>query len=126
MEPRVLAVDDNDDVLHIVGYAFEQGGFRFRGAHSQAEMASALSGELPDVIILDLLLPGADGYTVLEELQQDARTRAIPVIVMTARAEPLYARISADLGAARHVTKPFRPAALVAEARAVIAARGRR
>ena len=122
MNKRVLAVDDNDDMLTIVEFAFAHEGYEFASAHSHADMTAQLSGPLPDLIIVDLMLPGVNGYQLIEQLQDDARTRDIPVIVVTAKTERIYCRISEDLGAARHFIKPFHPDELVIEAGLILGA----
>lgn len=120
MNKRILAVDDNDDILAIVAFAFEHEGYQFKATHSQGEMRAELARALPDLIILDLMLPGVNGYQVIEQLHHDARTSAIPIIVITAKSEPVFRRISADMGAAHHLIKPFHPDELVAQARAIL------
>ena len=121
MAKHILAVDDNPDILEIVGFAFEHEGYIFEATHSQHEMAEALAQCLPDLIVLDLMLPGANGYQVIEQLQHEPCTRGIPVIVITAKAEAMYRRISADLGVAKHLIKPFHPDELVAQVREIFA-----
>jgi two-component system, OmpR family, phosphate regulon response regulator PhoB len=116
MAKHILTVDDNDDILAVVGFALEHAGFEVKTAHDQTEMEAALAQELPDLMVLDLMLPGVDGYQVLEQWHANTQTRDIPVIIMTARAEAMYARMSANLGAAHHFIKPFHPEALVMEA----------
>ncbi len=122
MPKRILAIDDSDDVLYILGFALEQAGFAFHGAHNGQEMRAALAHELPDLVVLDLMLPDVNGYQVIEELHQNAQTRAIPVIVVTAKAEAMYERMSADLGVTCHMIKPFHPDSLVAQAQAILQA----
>ncbi len=120
MGKRILAVDDCDDALTIVGFAFEHEGYQFAGVRNHAELRAALACELPDLIVVDLMLPGMNGYQVIEQLHADDRTRAIPVIVITAKSEAIYRSISADMGA-HHLVKPFHPDELVAQARAIFA-----
>ena len=119
MAKRILAVDDHNDSLSLIGFACEQAGFAFTAAHNQHEMQVALAREVPDLLILDVLLPGCNGYQVIEALHRAARTRAIPIIVISKRGETLYRRMSADLGVAFHLTKPFNPETLVAHARTI-------
>ncbi|HKD73923.1 MAG TPA: response regulator [Ktedonobacterales bacterium] len=120
MSKRILAIDDSDDTLTIVGFAFEHEGYQFAGVRSHAEMLAALAHELPDLIVVDLMLPGVNGYQAIEQLHADARTRSIPVIVITAKSEAIYRCISANMGA-HHLVKPFHPDELVAQARAIFA-----
>jgi DNA-binding response OmpR family regulator len=120
MPKHVLAVDDNDDTLCILGFALENAGFVVHAAHNQREMQAELARELPDLMVLDVMLPEVNGYEVLQQLHENALTRAIPVIVVTAKAEPLYRRMSQDLGVSHHLTKPFHPEALVEHAQAIL------
>lgn len=120
LQKRALVVDDHEDTLVIVGYAFEHAGFAFQGARNRAEMRDALAKDAPDLIVLDVMLPGINGYQIIEELRAAEATRDIPVIVITARAETMYQRISADLGVAAHLTKPFHPETLVTRAQRII------
>jgi len=120
MAKRILTVDDNDDILNVVGFALEHAGFEVRAAHDQREMEAALAQELPDLMVLDLMLPGTNGYQVLQQLHENDQTRDIPVIVMTAKVEALYRHMSADLGVAYHFTKPFHPEMLVKEAQTIL------
>lgn len=121
MTKHVLAVDDNDDTLCIVGFALEHAGFVVHAAHNQREMQAALDVALPDLMVLDLMLPEVNGYEVLQQWHANDQTRDIPVIVVTAKAEPIYRRMSEDLGVSYHLTKPFHPDALVAHAQAIFA-----
>ncbi len=121
MTRRILAVDDSDDMLTILSYAFEHEGYEFAAAHSQSELFAALAEHKPDLVVLDLMLPGANGYQAIEGMRQSDETRDIPVIVITAKSEVLYRRISADLGVAGHLTKPFHPDELIGRVRAVLA-----
>jgi len=102
MNKRILAVDDSVDVLALTAPAFAHEGFIFIAVRSYVEMRAALDETLPDLIIVDLLLPDVTGYQILEELHSEQRTADIPIIVVTTKSEEIYRRISADLGAARH------------------------
>jgi CheY-like chemotaxis protein len=117
---HVLVVDDNDDLLQIIEFSFAMAGYACEAGHSQDEMQAALARSSPDVIVMDLMLPGMNGYQVIEQLRNDPHTRSIPIVVITARAEPMYRRISADLGVAHHLIKPFHPADLVAQVQTIL------
>lgn len=114
MPYRIAVIDDNQDVLLMLGFALEQAGFVFAGTRGASAFWGTLDPEhLPDAIVLDLILPDANGYQVIEQLRADPATRAIPIIVMTGQTEAIYRRMSADLGVAQHLTKPFHPETLV-------------
>jgi DNA-binding response OmpR family regulator len=76
--------------------------------------------QLPNLIILDVMMPGEDGYRICQGLRTDPRTQHIPVVIMTAHTENIYERISVDLGAAQHITKPFHPLELVEHIKALL------
>jgi len=109
----VLLVEDERDIRMVARLALQQiGGFTVIEASSGAEALEIVSGVLPDVILLDVMMPGMDGTEVLRALQQVPATAAVPVIFLTAKAMPAeLARLRA-LGARAILTKPFDPAAL--------------
>lgn len=122
MPKKVVIVDDDREVREIVSFALTRSGFEVVAAESGQQLQDLLAraSVLPDLIILDVMMPGEDGYRICRHLRTDARTSAIPIIMVTAHAEDIYARISVDLGAAEHITKPFHPFALVEKVRALL------
>lgn len=119
---QVLLVDSDEHARGTLQSVFERAGYGCLGVGDGARMWEALSQSLPDLIILELLLPGANGYALLEALQADECLRPIPVIMITGRTAPVYRRISADLGATWHFTRPCDPGEVVARASAALAA----
>jgi DNA-binding response OmpR family regulator len=89
-------------------------------ASNGAQLQSLLTVRVPDLILLDVMMPGQHGYQIFEHLRTDPLTSKIPVIIMTAHAEDIYARISRDLGAF-HLTKPFHPLEMVEQVKALLA-----
>ncbi len=122
MPKRVIIVDDDREVREIVSFALTQSGFAVIEAQSGSQLQELLAHTdiLPDLIILDVMMPGEDGYHICHNLRNDSRTSNIPVMMMTAHAEDIYARISTDLGAAGHITKPFHPFALVEKVKTLL------
>ena len=109
---RVLVVDDEPDVLLLCRLNLQQGGHEVLEA-SEGGRAMELARERhPDVIVLDLMLPGIDGYDVLEALQADAATSDIPIVVLTAKSLRADRDRSHGLGASAFLTKPFLPSEL--------------
>ena len=126
MSRRVLVVDDHPPVIIIIRKVLEGGGFRVLSARTGDECLAAVHAEQPDLLILDLVMPGMDGLEVLRTLRQDPETRHLPVIVLTAwrsEGDELNGRLG---GADRYLTKPFRTAELVAAVEEVLAAPARR
>lgn len=76
--------------------------------------------ELPDLIMLDVMIPGEDGYQICHHLRHDPVTQSIPIIILTAHAEDIYQRISEDVGAVQHITKPFHPLVLAEQVKGLL------
>ncbi len=111
---RILVVDDEPDVLLLCRVNLQHAGHDVMEA-SDGEQGLALAlSEVPDAIVLDLMLPLMDGYGVLDQLQADERTRTIPVLVLTAKAQREDRVRCWEQGASEYMTKPFSPVALSA------------
>lgn len=114
VQGTILVVDDNADNLTVLG-ALLQPAYRVRVANSgQRALKVAASDPVPDLIMLDIMMPGMDGYEVLEALRRNDRTREIPVIFVTAMNEDLDEQRGLELGAADYITKPLRPPIVLA------------
>jgi DNA-binding response OmpR family regulator len=111
---RILVVDDEPDVLLLCRVNLQHAGYEVMEA-SDGEQGLALAlSELPNAMVLDLMLPLMDGYGVLDELRADERTRTIPVLVLTAKAQREDRVRCWEQGASEYMTKPFSPIALSA------------
>jgi two-component system alkaline phosphatase synthesis response regulator PhoP len=117
---HILVVEDEDDILELLRYNLAKEGFRVTGVVSGEEALRTARSQPPDLIILDLMLPGMDGLTVCRELKHDAKTREIPIIMLTAKGEEADIVAGLELGADDYVTKPFSPRVLLARLRAVL------
>jgi len=113
MKNRILVVDDEPDVLDLVTYNLGRAGFQTDTAADGAEALRQARSTAPDLILLDLMLPEMDGLEVCKLLRRDARTSAIPIIMLTARASEMDRIIGLELGATDYVPKPFSPRELV-------------
>jgi CheY-like chemotaxis protein len=122
---HILLVDDDDDIREIATISLEAiGGWRVSAASSGAEgIATAVAGA-PDAILLDVMMPDMDGPTTFRRLQDDAQTRDIPVIFLTAKAHTADRQRLEQIGVAGLLTKPFDPMTLSAEVTAILAAAG--
>lgn len=117
---HVLVVDDEPDILELVRYNLEKDGFAVTCvASGEAALATART-RLPDLVLLDLMLPGVDGLEVCRQLKADPLTRQIPIIMFTAKSDETDIVAGLELGAADYVTKPFSPRVLLARVRAVL------
>jgi two-component system phosphate regulon response regulator PhoB len=109
MSQRILVVDDEPDITALVAYHMAKAGFRVSTAANGSDALKAAREERPDIVILDLMLPGISGYDILAELRKHEETREVGVILLTAkRDEPDRIR-GLSLGADDYLTKPFSP-----------------
>ena len=117
---KILVVDDEEDILELVVYNLKREGYETLSA-ATGESALRLAGaELPDLIVLDLMLPGMDGLEVTKLLKMEAKTRHIPIVMLTAKGEDADVVTGLELGAEDYITKPFSPRVMVARVRAVL------
>ncbi len=116
----ILAVDDEEDILELLRYNLEREGYRVTAAASGEEAVRLAKAIMPDLILLDLLLPGIDGLEVCRRLKGEARTQPIPIIMLTAKGEEADIVAGLELGAEDYVTKPFSPRVLLARIRAAL------
>ncbi len=113
MKSKILVVDDEPDVLDLVTYNLTQAGFQTLTAVDGAEALRKARSASPDLILLDLMLPELDGLEVCKLLRRDAKTSAIPIIMLSARAGEMDRVLGLELGAVDYVPKPFSPRELV-------------
>lgn len=106
-DAQILVVDDEPDILSVLVYHLSREGYRVTTAVNGQGALTAAAAERPDLIILDLMLPGMDGYEVLQRLRNSDRTAAIPVILLTARREEEERVKGFEVGADDYITKPF-------------------
>lgn len=117
---RILVVDDEPDILDLVQYNLSKAQYDVVGVVSGEEALAQVRIMPPDLIVLDLMLPGVDGLEVCKALKRDAHTAAIPIVILTARGEEVDIVAGLELGADDYLTKPFSPRVLLARIRAVL------
>jgi two-component system phosphate regulon response regulator PhoB len=117
---HVLIVDDETDILELIRYNLQKEGYRVTTVKTGEEGLQLVRELKPDVVVLDLMLPGLDGLSVCNRLKRDESTRSIPVVMLTAKAEDTDIVTGLELGADDYVTKPFSPKVLTARLRAVL------
>jgi len=120
MATTVLLVEDERDIADLVRFHVEKDGMRCLVAADGATGLRLARGEHPDLVVLDLMLPGLDGLEVCRQLRHDQATRRLPIIILTARADEVDRVVGLELGADDYVVKPFSPRELVARIRAVL------
>ncbi|HEX7118799.1 MAG TPA: response regulator transcription factor [Longimicrobiales bacterium] len=118
---RILVVEDEPDVAGLVAYSLASAGYRVETAGDGVVAASAISRERPDLIVLDLMLPGRSGFEILSDLRSAPRPEtAVPVVVLSARRDEADRVEGLERGADDYVTKPFSPRELVLRVAAVL------
>ncbi len=116
----VLVIDDAKDLIELVRFNLEKSAFDVLSASDGRSGLTIASEHAPDLILLDLMMPGMDGLEVCRHLREDPRTRHIPIVMLTARAEEADRIVGLELGADDYVTKPFSPRELVARVKAIL------
>jgi len=119
-EGHILVVDDEEDILELVEYNLARRGFRVSTAASGEEAVAAARSQLPDLVVLDLMLPGVDGLDVCRILKNDPLTADVPIIMLTAKTQEADVVTGLEVGADDYVAKPFSPRVLLARIRAVL------
>lgn len=117
---RILVVDDEEDILELVRYNLAKEGFQVTCVTSGELALVKAHDEHPDLILLDLMLPGLDGLDVCRSLKRDLSSREIPIIMLTAKGEDADIVSGLELGADDYITKPFSPRVLLARIKAVL------
>jgi len=117
---KILIVEDEKDVLNLIDYNLSKEGYTIRTAETGEAGLKIAANELPDLIILDLMLPGIDGLEICRILKKNPDTDSIPVVMLTAKGEESDIVIGLELGADDYITKPFSPKVLIARVRAIL------
>lgn len=118
--PRILVVDDEPDLLELVRYNLVKAHYDVICTTSGEDALTLVHANPPDLVILDLMLPGLDGLDVCKRLKQETRTAQMPLIMLTARGEEADIVTGLELGADDYLTKPFSPRVLLARIKAVL------
>lgn len=118
--PVVLVVDDEQDLVELISLNLQRNGFDVIAAGDGNTALHLAQQRRPDLVLLDLMLPGLDGTEVARRLRADAATAAIPIVMLTARTEETDVVVGLTLGADDYVTKPFSPKVLMARVKAVL------
>ncbi len=116
----IAIVDDEPDIVELVSLHLQKGGYKVRSFEDADGLFKFLKSNLPDLVILDLMLPDADGFEICKFLKKEDKFNSIPVIMLTARSDEMDKIIGLELGADDYVTKPFSPRELLARVKAVL------
>jgi len=117
---QILVIEDEEDILEVITYNLTIEGYRVAGVTSGEDGLKAARDDPPNLIILDLMLPGIDGLEVCKILKHDDRTAHIPIVMLTAKGEETDIVTGLELGADDYITKPFSPRVLIARVRALL------
>ncbi|MGM0564392.1 MAG: phosphate regulon transcriptional regulator PhoB [Pseudomonadota bacterium] len=117
---RILVVEDEQAIREMIGFALRREGYHFIEAGSVAEAEEAIADRVPDLMLVDWMLPGTSGVEFVRHAKRDELTQDVPVIMLTARTEEDDKIVGLDAGADDYVSKPFSPRELMARVRAVL------
>jgi DNA-binding response OmpR family regulator len=120
MSPRLLLIDDDARLTAMVGDYLRRAGYTVDVAGSLAEGRERIGRELYDALVLDLMLPDGDGLELCRDLRAAPRTRSLPLLMLTARGEPMDRIVGLELGADDYLPKPFEPRELLARVKALL------
>ena len=112
-DARVLLVDDDPVILKLLQVNFEMEGYTVSTANDGVEGLEKARAERPDIVLLDIMMPRMDGLQVTKALKEDEDTRAIPIILLSAKAQASDIQLGKDMGADDYLTKPFDPLELL-------------
>jgi len=117
---HIMVVDDEEDILELARYNLVKEGYQVTCVDSGEKAIQSVHEKNPDLIVLDLMLPGMDGFDVCKVLKNEIKTSAIPIVMLTAKGEETDIVTGLELGAEDYITKPFSPKVLIARIRTVL------
>ena len=120
MPKKILLIDDEEDLVTMLGFRLEASGLRVVGASGGREGIEKAKKEKPDLILLDLMMPNMDGFEVAVRLSEDSSTKSIPIVIFTAAVSPELAEKIRQTHAVGYLTKPFEPEVLIAKVKKVL------
>jgi two-component system phosphate regulon response regulator PhoB len=123
---RILAVDDETPILELISWNLEKDGFKVTTCTNGEDAIRAVKSNPPDLVLLDLMLPGMSGLDVCRKIKENPATADVPVIMVTARTEDSDEVVGLELGADDYITKPFSPKVLLARVRTVLRRKNRK
>jgi two-component system alkaline phosphatase synthesis response regulator PhoP len=118
--PKIYCVEDDEGIRELVIYALENNGFQAEGFEEGTQFLAKVKESIPDLVILDIMLPGENGWKILEILKDDSKLKDIPVIMLTAKSAEYDKVRGLNMGADDYITKPFGVMELISRVRAVL------
>ncbi|MEO0158582.1 MAG: response regulator transcription factor [candidate division WOR-3 bacterium] len=119
----VFVLEDEPDINRLVREALEAAGFRTRGFFRADELLFAMQGKIPDLLVIDLMLPDGDGMDLARQLKSTERTSNIPIVILTARTSEADTVLGFEIGADDYIKKPFSPREMVARVKRLLRAK---
>ena len=119
-QPKVLIVEDEPDIISLISYNLKKELYSVKSTETGQDAIEKAVIENPDLILLDVMLPGVDGLTICRQLKENIKTQKIPIIILTAKGEESDIVLGLELGADDYITKPFKPKELVARVRTIL------
>ncbi|MDZ5010551.1 response regulator, partial [Clostridium perfringens] len=119
-EEKILVVDDEDHIVELISYNLTSSGYKVITANNGLDAVRLAKEENPKLMLLDLMIPGLDGFDVCKAIRNDSETKDISVIMLTAKGEELDKILGLELGADDYMTKPFSTRELLARIKAVL------
>ncbi|HYF83259.1 MAG TPA: response regulator transcription factor [Clostridia bacterium] len=120
MNQRILVIEDETNIQELIKYNLEKNGYKVVVSDNGIDGLEEAIANVPDLILLDLMLPGMDGLEVCKRLRMDKRTKKVPIFMLTAKSEELDKILGLELGADDYITKPFSIKELIARIRAAM------
>jgi phosphate regulon transcriptional regulator PhoB len=120
IQKKILVADDEKDIVEMIAYNLEQEGFAVCTAFDGRKAWEMVNADKPDLVILDLMMPAMPGMEVCRMIRRQAETAAIPIIMLTAKSDPVDKILGLEIGADDYITKPFHVRELIARIRAVL------
>jgi len=119
-QKKILVADDEKDIVELIAYNLEREGFAVSRAYDGQKAWEMVNAEKPDLVILDLMMPELPGMEVCTRIRRQEATAALPIIMLTAKSDPLDKILGLEIGADDYITKPFHVRELIARVRAVL------
>ncbi len=116
----ILVVEDDENIQQLVGYNLAKAGFHVIYADNGEQALSLIKREKPELIVLDLMLPGLNGFEICKLVRKDPKTKSLPIVMLTAKSEENDMAAGLDLGADDYITKPFSPKILISRIKAAL------
>jgi len=121
--PLVLVAEDDEDIRSLVAFRLERAGYRVVAAADGRRAYEVAVAQLPDLAVLDVMMPRLDGYELMRRLRADERTSRLPIILLTARAQESDVQRGLEAGADDYIRKPFSPQEVMARVQAILGRR---